>query len=402
MMKKLFLLVALVATVSTATMAQESAKDLPRVAGFVQNGFWDNWEVSVGAGIGTAFTHDSSFGTPGNRVEWEVNLALTKWIHPIFGIRGQLQGGELMNTYAQFGSRSWGYLYLHADGMFNISNWIGGYRQDRTVSFVPFFGMGYMASNFTQTKTRALYGGRDTFAFSYGLLTQFRLSDAFAFNIELKGLMTHKRTNPLADTFGQNGVYNALSATVGFSYRFNKRNFERGVAGYSMDDIKAYQSTIAEGEAALKGAKAENEKLNGELNAAKAEVVAAKAIAAKAVAETARQAEELEALQSAPKSVVLFDYGVSKLTPKEKTRLDLMADLIKSGPKDRVYTITGHADQATGSAAGNKRVAEKRAQGVYDYLVKSGVNPDQLTFEGKGNDPDIYSVQKANRAAVIK
>jgi len=84
-----------------------------------------------------------------------------------------------------------------------------------------------------------------------------------------------------------------------------------------------------------------------------------------------------------PTSIIFYDYSMSKLTPKEKTRLELMADLIKSGPKDRVYKIEGHADQQTGTAAGNKRVAENRAKSVYDFLVKCGVNPKQLTYEGK-------------------
>ena len=51
----------------------------------------------------------------------------------------------------------------------------------------------------------------------------------------------------------------------------------------------------------------------------------------------------------------------------------------------------------------NRRVADNRAKNVYDYLVKCGVNPKQLTYEGKGNEPDIYkSNQKANRAVIVK
>ena len=100
---------------------------------------------------------------------------------------------------------------------------------------------------------------------------------------------------------------------------------------------------------------------------------------------------------------MFYDYGMSKLTSKDKTRLELMADLIKSGPKDRVYKIEGHADQQTGTAAGNKRVAENRAKSVYDFLVKCGVNPKQLTYEGKGNAANVYeNNQKANRAVIIK
>lgn len=63
----------------------------------------------------------------------------------------------------------------------------------------------------------------------------------------------------------------------------------------------------------------------------------------------------------------------------------------------------GHADQQTGTAAGNKRVAEHRAKRVYDFLVSKGVNPKQLNYEGKGNSPDPFKkVQAANRAAIIQ
>ena len=43
------------------------------------------------------------------------------------------------------------------------------------------------------------------------------------------------------------------------------------------------------------------------------------------------------------------------------------------------------------------------AKSVYDFLVKCGVNPKQLTYEGKGNAANVYeNNQKANRAVIIK
>ena len=102
-------------------------------------------------------------------------------------------------------------------------------------------------------------------------------------------------------------------------------------------------------------------------------------------------------------SVIFYDYSMSKLTSKEKTRLLLMAEVIKNGPEERVYKIQGHADKQTGTPAGNKRVAENRAKNVYDFLVANGVNPKQLNYEGKGNSPDPFKkVQAANRAAIIQ
>ena len=129
---------------------------------------------------------------------------------------------------------------------------------------------------------------------------------------------------------------------------------------------------------------------------------AAEAAAAAAKAAAAQRAEVREEAAIVSNSIILYNYSMSTLTPQEKTRLDLIAEQIKAGPRDRVYTIQGHADQQTGSKAGNRRVAENRAKRVYDYLVKQGVRPEQLTYKGLGDEKDIFNVQKANRAAIIK
>ena len=51
-MKKLILLLAAVA-LATSVWAQDTPKK-PSFAGFVSNGFWDNWEITLGGGAGTA------------------------------------------------------------------------------------------------------------------------------------------------------------------------------------------------------------------------------------------------------------------------------------------------------------------------------------------------------------
>ena len=202
-----------------------------------------------------------------------------------------------------------------------------------------------------------------------------------------------------------NGSYLfGLSATAGITYRFNRRHWERGVPGYTADDIRAFQDAVSAGNAALEAAKAENARLNDDLTAARNAAKAAEAAAAQAEAKAAAEADAARNANTlSPTSVILYDYSMSKLSSKEKTRLELMADVIKNGPKDRVYRIEGHADQQTGTPAGNKRVAENRAKSVYDYLVKCGVNPKQLTYEGKGNEANIYeNNQQANRSVIIR
>ena len=399
-MKKLILLLAAVA-LATSVWAQDTPKK-PSFAGFVSNGFWDNWEITLGGGAGTALSNGTNQGSFGDRINFEANFGLTKWFHPVTGMRLQLQGGRFANFDDVLGKAKWPYLFVHADFMLNFSNWAGGYREDRAYYAVPFAGFGYMASNFTDRSQREnASGSRQDFAFTAGLLSKFRLSPAFDFNIELKGLLAKSDICPAE----MNGSYLAgLSATAGITYRFNQRGWERGVPGYTADDIRAFQNAVAAGNSALEAARSENADLANRLKAAEAEADAAKAAAAAAAAKAAAEAAAAQKVNTlSPTSIIFYDYSMSKLTPKEKTRLELMADLIKSGPKDRVYKIEGHADQQTGTAAGNKRVAENRAKSVYDFLVKCGVNPKQLTYEGKGNAANVYeNNQKANRAVIIK
>ena len=397
-MKKIFL-TFMIAAFAASAWAEDTPKK-PSFAGFVSNGFWDNWEISAGLGGGTAFSNSGNLGSWGDRFGFEGNLSLTKWLHPVVGVRGQLQGGWFNNFDADLGKLKWPYLFVHTDVMVNASNWIGGYREDRAWYAVPFAGFGYLASNFTdKSQQKSLSGTNQEFAFTAGLLNKFRLSPAFDFNIELKGLMAKSEICPASVS----GAYLfGFTATAGITYRFNQRNWQRGVPGYTAEDIRAFQDAVAAGNAALEASKAENARLNEELAAAQAAAKEAEMAAAEAEAKAAAEAKKVNT-SSCPTSIIFYDYSMSKLTAKDKTRLELTADLIKNGPKDRVYTIQGHADQQTGTPAGNKRVAENRAKNVYNYLIKCGVNPKQLTYEGLGNEPDVYkNIQKANRSVIIK
>lgn len=385
-MKKLFSIVVLLALASTA-LAQNDAQK-PSCRGFVSNGFRDNWEISGNLGAATALSNGKNLGDFGSRIGLEGNIAATKWVHPVFGLRVQLQGGRFINFDPDWGEMKYPYLFTHVDMMVNFSNWVGGYRDDRAYYAMPFAGFGYMATNFTdQGHADNRAGTLHDYAFTMGWLNRFRLSPSVDFNIELKGLLVPSRLSPAQ----MDGSYLfGFSTTVGFTYRFHKRGWERCSApAYSADDIRAFQDAVAAGKAELDRAKAENERLNRELAAARAAANTAPA-----------PVEVVEALDG---EIILFDYSMSTLSDQEKTRLQIIAEQIKNGPKDRVYTLKGYADQQTGTAANNARIAANRAKRVYDYLISLGVDADRLSYEGKGNVPNIYkNIQKANRAVVIE
>lgn len=387
-MRRFFLTFTL-AVFALAVQAGETSTK-PSCAGFVSNGFWDNWEISAGVGIGTAISNGPDLGDWGKRIGLEGNFSVTKWIHPVVGARFQFQGGRFINFDAEQGKMKWPYVFAHLDWMVNVSNWIGGYRADRAYYAVPFIGFGYMASNFTDEMHRdSGVSTSQNFAFAYGLLNKFRMSPAVDFNIELKGLVVPSKMS--AAKMGGNYLF-GFSATAGFTYRFNNRGWQRAAVGYSADDIRSFQQAVADGNEALAAAQAEKARLEKELSAARTAAQAAKAA----------PSGEPKTVYDAGTSAIFFRIGTAKLTDRDKVQLDLIADQINKTPADKVFRIEGHADPETGTPEGNDRLAANRAKTVYDYLVSKGVEPARLTYQGKGATANPFRTSETNRVVLIR
>lgn len=383
----------------SATAQEKEVAKKPSFKGFVNNGFWDNWEVSIGGGVNYIGWNDLGFRhqtNTGDNVGWVIEGAATKWFNPVVGARVQLMGGRLNMSDGNGEQYKNNYIMPHVDAMINLSNWIGGYREDRTYYAKLFGGFGV---NITDVKNDAPTG----FAADFGLLNTIRLGKKIDLNVELKTVLTPSKDMPMPISEIGGKYTQIYSATLGLAYRFNKRDWERGVPGYTADDIKAFQDAVAAGAAAAAAANADKAKLAQQLKDTQDALKAAQDDAAAAAAEAAKAKEALKNKTNNPfESVILYDLGVSDLSSKEKTRLDLMADMIKNGPEDRVYKLEGHADKQTGTAAVNERIAAARAKKAYDYLVSKGVNADQLTYDSFGDTANPYNGAKANRVVIIK
>jgi outer membrane protein OmpA-like peptidoglycan-associated protein len=75
---------------------------------------------------------------------------------------------------------------------------------------------------------------------------------------------------------------------------------------------------------------------------------------------------------------------------------------IAEAPKTQVFTIVGHADEKTGTPAYNQQLSEKRAEAVYNYLIKQGVNKEQLTWKGVGSTDTIFPINNTNRVVIVR
>ena len=90
--------------------------------------------------------------------------------------------------------------------------------------------------------------------------------------------------------------------------------------------------------------------------------------------------DELKSL----KISVKFPSNVSDLPPEVSTFLDEYANMLKSTNYLSVE-VGGHTD-AKGKNAYNLVLSEKRAENVYNYLLKQGVSVNQLTYKGYGEE----------------
>jgi len=80
--------------------------------------------------------------------------------------------------------------------------------------------------------------------------------------------------------------------------------------------------------------------------------------------------------------VIFFGFDEEELAPRTERQLQIVADILRTDP-NRKLTISGHAD-SLGSDDYNRKLSEKRAAAVRNYLSAKGVNSEQIVSVGAG------------------
>lgn len=384
---------------ATDAVAQDSRRTL-RWQGHETNRFWDNWEISVaGGGSMLQVANRSGDKDPGrffDRVGWNANVSVTKWVVPIVGMRLQVDGGEFQNysfrksTYGD-GIFKTPYIFAHGDILINMSNWIGGYQPDRVYSAISYVGFGYTAMSWTK-KSAGSYNGE--FAFSSGLLNKFRVSPQWDIELDLRSWLFAEKSLPEEIKSGGRYAF-ALSASLGVAYRFNQRDW---TPAYSQVEVDGYLAAIVGLEEALL--------VNGE------RLAAANKKVDNLTAENTRLKSDLDACKAKKPAteyvqmgecVVFFAIGEATLSDYARATLDgyIEAEMKSKAPIE----VTGYADKETGSAARNEQLSKERAETVRAYLTAGGIASERITAKWVGdtakafNSPDSPTV---NRCVVIK
>ena len=94
--------------------------------------------------------------------------------------------------------------------------------------------------------------------------------------------------------------------------------------------------------------------------------------------------------------------GVRDLSKEGKKRLDEVAGKLKAVGEIEQIKIIGHAD-ATGKAAANQKLSEKRARSIKSYLVAKGVKPGVIITSGVGDtQPVVQCDSKLSKTELVE
>lgn len=354
------------------------------------NRFWSNWFVSVGGGLNMYMgDHDRQMKF-GDRLSPALDVAFGKWFTPGIGVRvmysglcisGATQNGSHTNGKPISGKPWQGYwleeqdfdfFNIHADVMFNMSNLLCGYNEKRIWNCSPYIGVGW-AHVWDSPSSREV-------TMNVGILNSFRITSSLDINLDIRGMLVNDRFDGEVGQAKEDGL---LTATVGLTYKFPLRgwNHVKYVEPVDMAALNALRQKVDQ-------LSRDNERLQRALEAGRKEE--AKTIVKK--------------INVASANLVTFQIGKSKLSNEAKVNLSMLAEVIKTGDANTVYTVTGYADAGTGSKSLNERLSKKRAEAVKDFLVKEcGVKESQLEVDYKGGVGNMfYDDPRLSRAVITK
>ena len=382
MKSKLVILSLLLSGAAVVATAQTKEK-------YYSESWKDNIFISVGVGAQAGTNPDTKFG---KTVTPLINLSVGKYISPIWGVRGQIYGWQSKQETA--------YPFLDLDNR----NLICGYNPDRLFELSVFAGpsvnivknyadwqLGYKVVESTSTTDGTKYTTvidpattspvnhdlRWLVGASVGVGAKFNVNRSLAIDVEARGQVTPS----ILGAYSSANTDGYIHLTAGVTYTFGGKKF---VACGAKVDQNAINNEI--------------NKYRSELAQAQADLANAKNALANAKPVTKEVVKEIEV--AGPRAI-FFKIGSARIDDYGMVNIQLAAKILKANP-DKKYKVAGYADKATGSASWNQKLSEKRAQAVYDALIKEGVDKDQLELVGFGGTANMFGKNYLNRVVILE
>ena len=383
-MKKAILLAAMALSVAGAS-AQTT------VAG---SKFTDNWSFTLkgGAVMSSKSVADNGFWDNARGI---VGAELRKQITPTFGLG--VEGEWTINTSSWSGYRSGNWFdhqYVGVFGAVNLMNAFAGYTgAPRLFELEVVGGTGWLHAYYPHTS------GKDgnSWATKVGMNFNFNLGESKAWTLAFKpAYLWNMNGNPRPNILGYEARYDSnfgyLELEAGITYHFGNSN---GTHHFTV--VRPYDQS-------------EIDALNAQINALRGELEASGANNAALLAQIADLQAQLDACNRRPPVVekvvkdlnniryVFFNCGSAYVQPNQQPNIAMVADQLKENTNATV-TIKGYASK-DGSAAFNRKLAERRAEAVKKELVKRyGIASDRVKAEGMGIG-DLFQENSWNRVSV--
>lgn len=214
--------------------------------------FWDNWFAGIQGGVLYNWGSNQDHTSFWRHLRPTAAAYVGKWLSPSVGMRLQL-GWASNRGLAEFTNEYKPYHFhtgtLFGDGMFNLTNIFGGYRESRFFNLIGFFGIGgEQTFGFSE---RAWNSGESKYneekctllGLRAGIMMLFRLGERWDFSVEASntwiddsfdGILTHNKWD---------GHANLL---LGLNYRFKNPTDGAHQFTYYLRDYSQYNDLNAE------------------------------------------------------------------------------------------------------------------------------------------------------------
>lgn len=417
-MKKIVLIVmAFVAyLVPSMTMAQEVTYVEDPSQGYLFNRMRDNWFIDAEGGVGLFMSSYDAHAPFGKRIGAKANLHIGKWFSPLLGVRfggdfEQLKGATWVGNYAALGYRNYPELYengkyapthfndvgVTGDILFNVSNWLCGYKPYRFYNVIFFVGVD---ANWVYARSGARpvsdgpwkYGANDdpdhcrNYSVHAGLLQSFALSKKFDLLLDTRFDFLQEHADGAGMGYRTWNEY--PSVMIGISYKLGKSEWNAPVTAVCPE----WKYTDAEGDALVANLNDANRKI------ADLENQLRKCLEKK----PANLVEDgTPATVEPPLATVYFPINRTEVLGVQRNVVEAIAEVMKN--EDRNYMLTGWADNYTGNDNINTRLRKGRVATVKQELVKKGVAERRLETEINNGELTNYGPKCASldRAVTI-
>ena len=371
------------AGISAFAIAQDASVPVKKYS-VATNSFWSNWFITVGGNY-NAFYGDQQHGLGLNnspfkdyRRDWGFGLGIGKSFTPGFALRTKFSGvwGKAVVSEKCADNKAMkNYFSINEQAMFNMSNLLFGYNENRVWNVIPFAGGG-----FGRTMTHNLY----SMDLCVGLQSTWKVAKKVNVYLEA-GWNRFESDIDGGCNGGERGWDshdNNLYAEIGLTFKLGKSTWDKTP---DVDAINAlHQSELDALNAKLNDANAENNRLKDLLaNQKPVETVTPKTV---------------KEFVTTPVSV-FFDINKTNVASQyDLVNVHALAKYAIANNSNLL--VCGYADKATGNEQINQKLSEGRAETVAGELVKMGVKRANITTKGKGGVDDMSPISFNRRATV--